>query len=73
MCKGTMREGLSNFTADTDGCIIIIKNVPSCVCSQCGETSYSDEVVQRLEQIVQNIKCSVAAEIAVVNYSEKAA
>jgi type IV secretory pathway VirB2 component (pilin) len=56
-----------------DGCIVIIKNVPSRICTQCGETSYSAEVAQRLEQIVHNITGSATAEIAVVIYSEKAA
>lgn len=73
MCKGTMRDGRSTFTTDLGKCIVVIKNVPSCVCSQCGEISYSDEVAQRLEQIVQTVTLSVAAEIAVVSYSEKAA
>jgi len=68
-----MRDGRSTFTTDLGKCIVVIKNVPSCVCSQCGEISYSDEVAQRLEQIVQTVTLSVAAEIAVVSYSEKAA
>ena len=73
MCKGTVREDFSTFTTDMEGCIIVIKNVPSSVCSQCGETSYSDDVAKRLEQIVQTITGSVIAEISVVNYSVKAA
>ena len=73
MCKGTVREDFSTFTADMGGCIIAVKNVPSCVCDQCGETSYNDKVAKRLEQIVQSITCSALAEIAVVSYSEKAA
>jgi len=73
MCKGSVREGFSTFTADMDGCIVVIKNVPSRVCDQCGESSYSDEVARRLEQIVHSLMGSAAAEIAVVSYSEKAA
>ena len=73
MCKGTVHEGFSTFTADMGGCIIIVKNVPSCVCDQCGETSYSDKVAKILEQIIQNITGSAIAEVAVVSYSEKAA
>ena len=73
MCKGTVREDFSIFTADMGGCIVVVKNVPSRVCVQCGETSYDDEVAKRIEQIIQNITGSVITEIAVVNYSEKAA
>jgi len=53
--------------------IVVIKNVPSGVCGQCGEVSYSDGVTRRLEQIVRSVTQSAAAEIAVVCYSEKAA
>jgi YgiT-type zinc finger domain-containing protein len=73
MCKGTVRDGFSTFTTDMGGCVVVIKNVPSFVCGQCGETSYNSEVAQRLEQIVKNITGSVSAEVAVVSYSDKAA
>ena len=73
MCKGSVQDGFSTFTADMDGCIVVVKNVPARVCGQCGEASYSDEVARRLEQIVQSITGSAYAEIAVVSYSEKAA
>jgi YgiT-type zinc finger domain-containing protein len=73
MCKGTVREDFSTFTADVGGSVIVVKNVPSRVCGQCGEVSYDDEVALRLEQIVDSVKASTAAEIAVILYSQKAA
>jgi len=73
MCKGTVQDGFSTFTADMGGCVVVIKNVPSDICEQCGEISYNDEVARQLERIVQNITKSAGAEVAVVNYSQKAA
>jgi len=73
MCKGLVQEGFSTFTADMGGCVVLIKNVPSDICEQCGEIYYNSEVARQLEQIVQNITKSVSAEIAVVSYHEKAA
>jgi YgiT-type zinc finger domain-containing protein len=73
MCKGNVKDGFSTFTADMGNCIVVIKNVPSRVCGQCGEVSYGDEVARRLEQIVHGLTDSASAEIAVVSYSEKAA
>ena len=73
MCKGKMQDGFSNFTADMGKCIVIVKNVPSRICSQCGEVSYSDEVAQRLDQIVHSLLGPVSTEIAVVSYTEQAA
>ncbi len=68
MCKGDMEEKLTTFMVDLGQCIIIVKNVPSHVCRQCGEVSYSDEVSARLETIVETMKQS-PVEIAVSNYA----
>jgi len=73
MCKGDVQEGFSTFTTDMDGCVVVIKSVPSFICSQCGEISYNGNVAQRLEQIVDNITETASTEIAVICYSEKAA
>ena len=73
MCKGAAEENFSTFTVDMGGCIIVIKNVPSSVCGQCGEVTYADEVAKHLEKIIHGIMNSSSTEIAVVSYSEKAA
>ena len=73
MCKGAMQDGFSAFTADMGKCIVIVKNVPSRICSQCGGVSYRDEVAKRLEQIVLSLSGPFSTEIAVVSYTEQAA
>jgi len=73
MCKGTVQDGFSNFTANMEKCIVIIKNVPACVCNQCGEVSYNDETARRLEEIVHSLTNPVNTEIAVVSYTAQAA
>ena len=72
MCKGSLVDKLTTFMVDTDKCIIIVKNVPSQVCNQCGESSYDNEVAKQLEKIVDSLRMSIT-EIAVVNYADKAA
>ena len=72
MCKGNLEDKYTTFMAEVDNCIIIIKSVPSQVCSQCGEVSYSHEVAKRLEDIVSIMHKSLT-EIAVVNYSDNVA
>ena len=56
MCKGELEDKLTNFTLDLGHTIIIIKNVPSQVCKQCGEVSYSNEVAQRIEKIINQVE-----------------
>ena len=71
MCKGNLEDKLTNFIADLGNCIIIVKDVPSQVCSQCGEVSYSNEVALQLEKIINETK-NTLTEIAVVQYSDAA-
>lgn len=67
-CKGEMKDGFCNHMVDVDGHFIIIKNVPCHKCSQCGEVSYSGEVVARIEQIVKKLK-EALTEVAIVEYA----
>ena len=71
MCKGNLEDKLANFIADLGNCIIIVKDVPSQVCSQYGEVSYSNDVALQLEKIINETK-NTLTEIAVVRYSNAA-
>lgn len=62
-----MEDQLTTFMVDLGNCIVIVRNVPSQVCKQCGEISYTDEVAEQLETIVNSVRSSMT-EIAVVNY-----
>ena len=71
VCKGDLENKNTNFIADLGNCIIIVKDVPSQVCSQCGEVSYSHEVAKQLEKIVNRMKDALT-EVAIVHYSSAA-
>lgn len=43
-CKGDIESKNTTYMTELVNCIIIIKKVPSQVCMQCGDISYSDEV-----------------------------
>lgn len=72
ICKGKLEDKNTTFMVELDNCIIIIKNVPSQVCKQCGEVSYSDEVAKQIQKLVNSVKNSIM-EITVINYTEKVA
>lgn len=72
MCKGNLIDKKTNFIVDLDGCIIIVKDVPSQVCTQCGEVSYSHEVAKQLEKITNQMK-NAMTEVAIVHYKTPAA
>ncbi len=72
MCQGDYKDKKTTFMVDLENCIIIVKNVPSHVCSQCGEISYSDDVAKKLEKIINSVRGTMI-EITVINYGDRAA
>lgn len=71
-CKADMETGVTTHVAELEKCIVIIRNVPCMKCSQCGETVYSGDVIQKIEEILN--KCENAmTEVAIVNYKDMAA
>ena len=70
-CKGKLEHKLVNHIVDLGDTIIIIKNVPAEVCTQCGETSYSNAVAKHLEEIV-NMMRNQHLEIVVSHYDRVA-
>ena len=71
-CKGQMVDSHTTDVTDLESSVIIIRSVPCQKCSQCGEVSFSLDVAERLEQIVDTLRESVT-EIAVIRYSSTAA
>jgi len=72
MCEGSLENNLTTFMVDVGNCIVIVKNVPSQVCSQCGEVSYTDNVASQLEKVVSEARKSLS-EITVVSYASNVA
>ena len=66
-----MQPSTTTHVVTLEHCIIIVRNVPCEECVQCGEKYYSDEVMERLEEIVGQAKL-VASEILVTDYQSVA-
>lgn len=75
MCNACFRDDKikshTTFTVEYKDCIIVVKNVPCFECQICGEITFSDEVSERLEELVNAAK-SVLQEISVIDYSKVA-
>jgi YgiT-type zinc finger domain-containing protein len=56
LCRGTKRPGTTTFTADLGFGVVVIRNVPASVCSQCGSDWIEDKVTQQIELIVAEAK-----------------
>lgn len=72
-CKNdTTKTSVTTYMVDLKDCIIIIKNVPCEECTQCGEKYISDEVMERIETIIQKVR-AIAGEVFVTDYMKKIA
>lgn len=68
VCKGEMNNSFSNYMLDLGNRFIIIKDVPCHKCEQCGEVSYSGEVVAKLEKIINKLK-DASTEVAIISFA----
>lgn len=72
LCKcDTVKQSTTTHVVNYNGSVIIIKNVPCEECGQCGEIFYTDEVAERLEEMVNDAK-KLLQEISVIDYSKVA-
>lgn len=72
MCKHCFedrKQTYTTFTVDVNGSIIVVKNVPCLECEVCGETTFTSEVSQKLERIVNDAK-KLSQEISVIDYKK---
>ena len=69
MCKGNTSITTHTYIQELDNCIIIIKNVPAFVCSQCGEVYYSDEIAEKLEEIVNRLQ-TIVKDVGIFEYDK---
>jgi YgiT-type zinc finger domain-containing protein len=67
-CGGTMEQGETTFTVDFGAGVVVLRNVPAMVCSQCGMEWINDEIAEEIEKIVESAK-SKHSEIEVMSLS----
>jgi YgiT-type zinc finger domain-containing protein len=75
LCKGRLETREAAFMVELAHSIVVVKAVPSQICEQCGETSYSNAVAKRLEEIVRTLSAQSEplTDIAVMDYQRLAA
>ena len=73
-CKGNIADGVATDVTDLESCVIVVRNVPCHKCEQCGEVSFSINVSERLEKIVDTLRASDSVtEVAIIKYTDAAA
>ena len=54
-CKGRLFKGTTEFIARVGGEIVVIKDVPACICEQCGEAYYTTTTSRKIDGIMQDV------------------
>ncbi len=56
ICGGKIKKGKTVFTVDLKENLLVIRNVPARICSQCGEEWINPETSKKIEQMVNEAK-----------------
>ena len=70
ICKADMEEKNVTYTEDLDYGVVVIRNVPAHVCTECGNTWYLGTIATQLEKMVDSFSSSPRAEVSVINYTK---
>lgn len=52
VCGGGIEDRLTTYVTEYKGRVVIIRNVPAEVCTQCGERLFTPETVDKIQKIV---------------------
>ncbi len=56
LCGGKKVKGKTTFTADLGFGVVVIRQVPAMVCSQCGAEWMDDKIAGKVESIVNDAR-----------------
>ncbi|MCK6440503.1 MAG: type II toxin-antitoxin system MqsA family antitoxin [Planctomycetes bacterium] len=72
LCGGDEKPGTTIFAVDLKFGVVVVREVPARVCSQCGESWIDDQVAAKLEAIVEDAR-SKQAVVEVTRWHEAVA
>lgn len=56
LCGGGKKAGRTTFTVDLGFGVVVVRDVPALVCSQCGADWIDDSIASKLEEIVNDAR-----------------
>lgn len=55
-CKGTLEHGKTTFTVDLGFGVVVVRQVPASVCTQCGADWIDDSEAGKIEDLVNEAR-----------------
>jgi len=56
LCGGSKKPGKTTFTSELGFGVVVVREVPATVCSQCGADWIEDTIASKLEEIVDEAR-----------------
>ena len=56
LCGGGKKAGRTTFAVDLGFGVVVVRDVPASVCSQCGADWIEDSIASKLEEIVNDAR-----------------
>ena len=56
LCGGRKAQGKTTFSVDLGFGVVVVRDVPATVCTQCGEDWIDDNIATKLEEIVNDAR-----------------
>ncbi len=72
LCKGEKQAGKTTFTVGLGFGVVVVRDVPAIVCSQCGADWITDNIAEKLEKLVKEAK-SKHHQVKIISFLEDAA
>ncbi|MCQ2465392.1 MAG: YgiT-type zinc finger protein [Oscillospiraceae bacterium] len=70
-CGTQTEKSTTTYVEDLGNCLVIVRNVPCYKCLECNEVTFTGDVVEKLEEIVETAK-KLMQEISVIDYAKVA-
>lgn len=71
LCGGDKKKGFTTYTVELDSSLLVVRDVPAEICSQCGEEWISSTVAKKLEKITNYVR-EKKPELEIVSFEEAA-
>ena len=68
VCFGNKKVGTTTLTVDYKSGVLVVRNVPADICSQCGAEWIADTIAAKLETVADNAR-NAKKQIEVVDFS----
>lgn len=67
LCGGEMQDGLTTVPFFIGEKIVVVKDVPAEICSNCGEPYMKSSVVSKIEKLLDSLE-HLQSEMSIVHY-----